>query len=607
MEKSWTEQEIKLLQKIYSDRNITNEELVSKFGRTLGSIQTKAIRLGLGRKKWTAKEDLLLKEKYQNPNVHHEELAKLLNRSIIAIHARAHRLGILDPINNWSILEDNILRENYLRSKTTPKDLLMLLPDRTWNSIVLRASHLKLGSRRGNGLVRTYSFNFDFFEEIDTPEKAYWLGFAFADGSLRKNSLRFGLIVEGEKQLKKLISAVQYSGQARFTKNGIYELDLTHPKFAKDLREKGVIERKTWSVSYPKFLIDQLHRHFIRGVFDGDGTITTGTTHYRNKVYTTPSMSICGAVPEFLQAIVNILSAEVGVKMVKVIRRKWKGNATNTWAFSYSGTPALRIRDFLYGEAGTSMDCKRKKFYEFNYSSKRPQDKEHQNIILQKLVEKKNGLLLSKYFGYDEPITVQCEKGHVWTTLVSVLKGGSWCPKCRDQKSGLQNLERGKNNLNKWLQKKRWQLLSEYKGNEEKVLLKCEHGKIFSMQAKSVKCDHAICDCNRNNSLAYGKTKLENILHAKGWKLVSDYSGFFNYVTLTCKHERLFKRLPGNIRLTSKCDCERKASSGFKGVYQLPSGKWQARIRKNGQEINLGTFETIDQAVNAREMAELRN
>jgi hypothetical protein len=127
------------------------------------------------------------------------------------------------------------------------------------------------------------------------------------------------------------------------------------------------------------------------------------------------------------------------------------------------------------------------------------------------------------------------------------------------------------------------------------------------MQAKSVKSNHAICDCNRNNSLEYGKAKLENILRAKGWELTSDYSGFLNYVTLKCKHGKLFKRLPVRINLNSKCDCDRKASSGFKGVYQLRSGKWQARIRKNGQEINLGTFETIDQAVNAREMAELQN
>lgn len=606
MEKHWSEQEILLLKNTYNNRSINNEELISIFSRTLSAIHAKAKRLGLGRKKWTSKEDEIIIEMYWETDPNHQELAKLLNRTAKALHNHAHKLGLLDSINVWSESEDDILRNNYIKNNTNPNDLLNLLPGRTWNSILLRASHLKLRSRRSKGLVRTHSFLFDFFEKIDTPEKAYWLGFIFADGSIRNNTLRIGLIVEGKKHLEKLSAEIQFSGKVRFGKNKAYTIELTHPKFAKDLIEKGVTERKTWSISYPKFLPENLHRHFIRGIFDGDGTITTKTTYYRNKVYKTPSMGICGAVPEFLQAIVDILYTKTGVDKVKVIRRKLKGNATNTWAFSYSGTPALRIRDFLYGETGTSMDCKRKKFYEFNYSSIRPQDKEHQNVILQKLVEKKNGLLLSKYIGYDKPITVQCEKGHIWTTLVSVLKSGSWCPKCRDQKSGLQNLQKGESSLNKWLQKKGWQLLSEYKGNEQKVLLKCEHDKLFSMQAKSVKYDHTICDCNRKNSLGHGKSKLEEVLHAKGWELVSDYSGFFKYVTLKCKHERLFKRLPSSIKLTSKCDCERKPSSGFKGVYQLRSGKWHVRIRKNGQEINLGTFETLDQAVNAREIAELQ-
>ena len=39
---------------------------------------------------------------------------------------------------------------------------------------------------------RKYFHNVNFFEKIDTEEKAYWLGFMFADGYIIDNSNRYG-------------------------------------------------------------------------------------------------------------------------------------------------------------------------------------------------------------------------------------------------------------------------------------------------------------------------------------------------------------------------------------------------------------------------------
>ena len=520
------------------------------------------------------------------------------------IHTKSNETQRTTRSNAWSKGEDNLLTEIYLKPGFEPKDIMERLPNRTWTAIVLRASHLQLGSRRKQGFVRKYKFDFNFFEQIDNAEKAYWLGFIFADGSLRHNTLRFGLVVEGKIHLQKLASILHYTGPLRYYPSvGSWNLELTHPKFAKDLRDKGVVERKTWLVSYPNFLPKTLHRHFIRGVFDGDGSITTGTTKYRDRIYKTPYMNICGAVPEFLQAIVDILSSEVGVGQVKVSRRKYRGQQTGTWAFSYSGTPSLRIRDYLYKEGGVYMNCKRDAFYSFGYSSKRPQDKQHQYERVNNLVQEKGGTLLSDYAGYRQQITIRCKEGHVWKTKVRTLKEGAWCPKCRDKKSALKHLQVGKGNLLKWIASKGWQLLSDYKGNEENIMLKCEHGKTFTMMARSVKYEHAQCDCIRTNTLSYGKSKLINYLKEKGWELVSDYNGTFEYVKLRCQHGKDFSRLPANLKSYSKCECIKTAGSGFRGVYLTHSGMWQARIRHNGNEIFLGTFPTKEQSAKMRDKA----
>lgn len=39
---------------------------------------------------------------------------------------------------------------------------------------------------------RKYFHNIDFFEVIDTEEKAYWLGFMYADGYIINNENRYG-------------------------------------------------------------------------------------------------------------------------------------------------------------------------------------------------------------------------------------------------------------------------------------------------------------------------------------------------------------------------------------------------------------------------------
>lgn len=46
-------------------------------------------------------------------------------------------------------------------------------------------------------------------------------------------------------------------------------------------------------------------------------------------------------------------------------------------------------------------------------------------------------------------------------------------------------------------------------------------------------------------------------------------------------------------------------SSGYHGVSKRVNGKWRARITKDGNIINLGTFEKLEDAVEARQIAEI--
>lgn len=75
-------------------------------------------------------------------------------------------------------------------------------------------------------------------------------------------------------------------------------------------------------------------------------------------------------------------------------------------------------------------------------------------------------------------------------------------------------------------------------------------------------------------------------------------------------HDRKDNRI-ANLR---ECDLEdnarnmsmpRNNTSGVVGVYRRWSGKWSARITSKGKKVGLGTFDSFEEAVQARKKAEI--
>lgn len=128
-----------------------------------------------------------------------------------------------------------------------------------------------------------YKFNESFFEEIDTPEKAYWLGFISADGGI--NIPGFGretghvLCINLKQDDSTHLDALQ---QALCRKGPIYHtcvaghrvsrLQIGSAKMVQDLISHGVSPRKSLSLK-PWDGSIELMRHYWRGLVDGDGYI----------------------------------------------------------------------------------------------------------------------------------------------------------------------------------------------------------------------------------------------------------------------------------------------------------------------------------------------
>lgn len=127
---------------------------------------------------------------------------------------------------------------------------------------------------------RKYRLNHDYFENIDSEEKAYFLGFIFADGCVSLSNNNFLLRIEIHKDdieiLEKFKISISSTSPIKFNKNkNSVNIRLFSKKLIKDLIATGCVERKSLILKFPdnKIVPDIMINHFMRGYFDGDGSL----------------------------------------------------------------------------------------------------------------------------------------------------------------------------------------------------------------------------------------------------------------------------------------------------------------------------------------------
>lgn len=162
-----------------------------------------------------------------------------------------------------------------------------------------------------------YQCNEKFFSNIDTEVKAYWLGVLFADGNISKNNCGTGQIFLTSKDkdwletfLKDINSTgVLYKEIHKKYNKPIWKVHITSDKLYTDLCNLGCIPKKSLIIQFPNISL-KLIPHFIRGYFDGDGTI--GVYHYiKESNCVTLKSSICSGSEKFLEELAKYLPTKM--------------------------------------------------------------------------------------------------------------------------------------------------------------------------------------------------------------------------------------------------------------------------------------------------------
>lgn len=167
----------------------------------------------------------------------------------------------------------------------------------------------------------------DYFKTIDTNEKAYWIGWLLTDGTVLKNGeIQFSLIVQDGYILHLLENDLCVSNKTfTYCDNKYIRFGIGSINMCNDLKQYGIIPNKTLTLKFPQNIPEEFETHLLRGMFDGDGGFTIGTTtkfyKNRNKSYTKPyqELSFTGTY-DMCKNFQDILCKHTGIEQKNIHR-----------------------------------------------------------------------------------------------------------------------------------------------------------------------------------------------------------------------------------------------------------------------------------------------
>jgi hypothetical protein len=205
---------------------------------------------------------------------------------------------------------------------------------------------------------RKYIIDESFFETINTEEKAYWLGFLYADGTIHVSGGKYWVILKLAIKDLEHLELFKVSLKSDYLirhdkKNCVYVL-ITSKGITEDIIKLGCVPNKSFIIQWPSDNIvpENLKRHFMRGFFDGDGC-ARANEDINDK---TASFSYVSASEQFCIDSQKWLMQNCDLRKNKIIHNK------NIYNVKYAAHgDVLRIMHFLYDNSNFFLKRKQRK------------------------------------------------------------------------------------------------------------------------------------------------------------------------------------------------------------------------------------------------------
>lgn len=212
------------------------------------------------------------------------------------------------------------------------------------------------------GIKRDYKKYIENVFSNKTENSAYWIGFIAADGSLsdKRHSIEIGIQIEDINHLKKFSKFITYEDNLRIgirEKTKSCRITVINQKIYSDVKKYNLMPNKSFKIRFDDIISNfnndsELIRHFIRGYFDGDGSLSYDTGKLKNL-----RVGFCGN-EEFLLQLQEYLSNLLNIETNMYSK---KGTNIKQLNIRYK-IDAIKFLKYIYEKSNIYLDRKYNKY-----------------------------------------------------------------------------------------------------------------------------------------------------------------------------------------------------------------------------------------------------